>query len=289
MRECLRQQYWGVYGPRESEVQSVVRASRGSAAPGSQSVVVPWCGMGNAWLHAGWQGHKIPGCSSPRKNRRRKARWSWRAPPHTRPSCASRCGLTRRKAQVSSSLGVISPTMSTTEVEFSAARGRAVSAQAYTEAARCAAFAAASGLDAKRAALIFYRISPQRKKCQVIAELVSLSHGKAYDMFLSSCSKAFSTIDSERNDVAHWQVRFTLTPAGSAVDSLSLFHPNSSKTVTLATMNEFSKKALFWGALMRSFAQYLSGEKVTPAERATWQEIFGQTATYPPDPNHPLA
>ena len=87
----------GVYGPQESKSQSVVRASRGSAAPGSQSVVVPWCGTGNAWLHAGWRGHRIPRCSSHPGNRLRQARWSWPAPlAHTGPSGASQCGLTQR-------------------------------------------------------------------------------------------------------------------------------------------------------------------------------------------------
>jgi hypothetical protein len=179
--------------------------------------------------------------------------------------------------------------MATTEPEFAAARGRAVSAQAYTEAARCAAFAAATKLDAKRAALIFYRISPQRKKFQVIEELVAMEHGKTFQKFLSSCGKAFDDIDSDRNEIAHWQLRFTLTPAGSGVDSLSLFHPNSSKTVTLATMNAFSQKALFFGGLMGKFAQYLAGEKLTAAERATWQGVFAQAANYPPDASHPLA
>jgi hypothetical protein len=179
--------------------------------------------------------------------------------------------------------------MATTEPEFAAARGRAVSAQAYTEAARCAAFAAAAKLDAKRAALIFYRISPQRKKFEVIMELVAMEHGKTFDRFLSSCGKAFDGIDSDRNEIAHWQLKFTLTPAGSGVDSLSLFHPNSSKTVTLATMNAFSKKALFFSGLMNMFAKHLAGEQLPAAERASWQSVFAHAATYPPDASHPLA
>ena len=180
--------------------------------------------------------------------------------------------------------------MTDSELLFSAARGRALSAHAATDAARCALFAAVTGLDDKRAAIIFYRIGSNHARRRVVQDLVQLSHGSTYDRFMTSCSDAFRSLDEDRNNIAHWPTKFNLVAAGSGLDVHTLYHPLTDVTVTVAVMEQFFERAIFFARITRKFALYLSKpESMDTAERSTWDVLFRDRATYPPPNGHPLA
>ena len=178
------------------------------------------------------------------------------------------------------------------EVEFSAARGRALAAYANFERAQCALFGVLAQTDSAVSELVFFKTSGHPRR-RLLQDLLTLRHQDVHKKFWASIEKHTKTIDDDRNNIAHWPLTFNLVPAGSALDVLELTPPvkrpgKGLPPVTIRDMELFTAKCLFFSKLVKAFSIWLS----RPAEldaRYPWREIFLQPAVHPPIANHPLA
>jgi hypothetical protein len=189
------------------------------------------------------------------------------------------------------------------EDQFWAIRGHAIQAYANLEQALCRLFAMLSGMDDRTAAIIFFRITNTSARNAIIERLFRGKFQTLFNLFRNSLMADLHPIDSQRNEIVHWNVTNQIDhdSSGNMVVEVIMQPPTF---ITAASPDaprrntkdliDFITKCSFYAQLITMFHVTLDDRSTTAhnlSEDAvkTWRGIFLQPITYPPPEDHPLS
>lgn len=189
------------------------------------------------------------------------------------------------------------------QMEFYAARGKAIDAYAGLEASLCRLLGVLMRIDDKAAAIIFYKITNTSSRNQIIENLLADRHKDAYSIFWFGVPKThhkrgmihlIRDLDTERNKIVHWHSGLFIEDERPII---RLVKPASwgaetdqAESLETGDFLAFSMKADWVSRCLNMFTFFISGARLSlPAEQQhTWRDIFQQPCTYPPSNNHPI-
>lgn len=187
------------------------------------------------------------------------------------------------------------------QLEFYAARGKAIDAYAGVEAAMSRLLSALMETGDATAAVIFYKIANTSSRNQIIETLMQKKHRETYAHFWSGIPQTahkrgmmhlIRDLDDLRNKLVHWHSVANITDDGVTHALTKPTFWTEDKEPLFVTVDEimaFSIKADWVTRVLNSFVIFSTNETVFPEPlRTTWRGIFQQPCIYPPQDNHPI-
>lgn len=190
-------------------------------------------------------------------------------------------------------------------------RGAAINAYAEMEQSLCRILAALLGnADWQLAAIVFYNIPSGRLRNVIMSELLAKRHGTTYADYWNGIPKTpnkqgllriIQQLDDTRNHIVHWHVATKIGEVKGSRIALSrpatvpLIHDESTRSITIAELVDFIKKAEFVQRDLNLFAMFAGGDPGNDPNDPyawrvdSWRAIFQQPAFYPPLDSHPLS
>jgi hypothetical protein len=186
-------------------------------------------------------------------------------------------------------------------------RAQAINAYAAVEQSLCRLFGSLIGTNLKLAAVVFYRITNTHSRNRIIDDLLNERHGKAYEAYWNGIPNTpnrngmftiIRQLDQSRNEIVHWHMSSKFVPGTIEPSEIGLMKPDvwpisydpDNRTISSNDLVEFIWKADFASRSLNMFFLYLQGSLGAPNPlHATWREIFGQPAFYPPPDTNPLS
>jgi hypothetical protein len=183
--------------------------------------------------------------------------------------------------------------------DFWAIRGKAIHAYAGLEQGLAQLFSALAGVTPKTGGIIFFRISAAIRRT-IIEELFRAKFKDEYNLFRNSLFKQLPALDTERNQIVHWNVVNNVgtdennrTTSNLTLKSPAYWSDPSGRAKDVQQMVDFSKKCAFYASLCSFFPVITidgyTEHPVSDQDKKPWLEIYSQPVEYPPAPGHFLA
>jgi hypothetical protein len=174
-----------------------------------------------------------------------------------------------------------------------AARGHAINAYSAIEISLCALLSYFGDMPEYSAVQVLYRMNNARSRNEMLESIKRQKLGNQFNLFWNSAIKQVGCLDSQRNQIIHWQLAVPLFAGEPALKPGGAWITRKFESeVTFTQILNFIDHATFISRALAAFHGFLRQSEqflVLPPERsAAWQGIFQQALTYPLPDTHPL-